>query len=185
MAASKQWVRYSKLLSLVLRHRPDMLGLQPDAGGWVPVKALLQGLQQQGYAIDEALLVAVVAHNNKQRFAISTDGCQIRASQGHSIPVTLDYTPQVPPPVLYHGTAGKFIAPILQQGLHKGRRHHVHLSTDMNLAKTVGSRHGKPVVLHIDAARMHADGYVFYQSPNGVWLADAVPPPYLRVITTH
>jgi putative RNA 2'-phosphotransferase len=58
-------------------------------------------------------------------------------------------------------------------------RHHVHLSTTVATARTVGARHGKPVVLQVDAAGMHRDGIPFYCSDNGVWLVDEVPARYL------
>lgn len=172
----------SKLLSYVLRHRPDSIGLQLDAQGWAAVDDLLACLRAHGKAIDRGLLERVVLENDKQRFAFSADGSHIRASQGHSIAVDLALQPAVPPPVLYHGTASRFLKSILASGLRAGARQHVHLSGDVQTATRVGARHGFPVVLRVDAARMHADGIVFYQSDNGVWLSGAVAPRYLSVI---
>ncbi|MFI6820429.1 RNA 2'-phosphotransferase [Micromonospora sp. NPDC050187] len=171
-------VRVSKRVSLALRHRPDRFGLTPDGGGWVPVGDVLTGL-----AIDRATLEAVVADNDKQRFAVErgADGVErIRASQGHSIPVDLDLTPAVPPDLLYHGTSQGALDSIMATGLHRGDRHHVHLSADVPTARRVGARRGGAVVvLTVDAAAMTGDGHLFYRSANGVWLVDAVPPAYL------
>ena len=59
-------------------------------------------------------------------------------------------------------------------------RLYVHLSGDYETAVKVGSRHGKPVVYEVNTRQMQADGYVFYQSVNGVWLTKHVPVKYLK-----
>jgi putative RNA 2'-phosphotransferase len=127
-------------------------------------------------------LERVVAENDKQRFEFSEDGLRIRARQGHSTEVELGYEPATPPDVLYHGTATRHLDSILQHGLVKGRRHHVHMSTNKETMIQVGMRHGKPVLLSIDAKRMLADGHTFYVTGNHVWLTDHVPPEYLTAI---
>ncbi|WP_431900150.1 RNA 2'-phosphotransferase [Micromonospora chalcea] len=171
-------VRVSKRLSLALRHRPDAYGLRLDRAGWVPVADVLAGL-----GISRAHLDAVVAGNDKQRFAVETgpDGAdRIRANQGHSVPVDLGLTPAAPPPRLFHGTGEAVLDAIREQGLRRGGRHHVHLSSDVATARRVGARRGGAVVvLTVDAAAMAEAGYLFYRSANGVWLTDTVPPPYL------
>jgi putative RNA 2'-phosphotransferase len=174
-------VATSKLLSFVLRHRPDNIGLQLDPHGWTEVETLLAQLRAHGHAVDRTLLEQVVLDNDKQRFAFSPDGLRIRASQGHSVAVDLALEPRDPPPVLYHGTASRFLKSILAQGLRAGARHHVHLSLDLQTATRVGMRHGFPVVLRVDAAHMRSDGATFYESDNGVWLTEAVAPRYLSV----
>ena len=172
-------VTQSKFLSLVLRHSPQTIGLQLDSAGWVQTDELLACLARSGRRMSLAQLQAVVAGNNKQRFAFSEDGSRIRANQGHSIKVELELKPQQPPAQLYHGTATRFLDAIFQQGLTRQNRHHVHLSASVETASTVGRRHGKLALLTVDAARMAADGHVFYCSDNGVWLTDAVPVGYL------
>ena len=169
----------SKLLSFILRHRPDSVGLALDTQGWADVETLVAALRAHGREIDRALLERVVAGNDKQRFAFSPDGRRIRASQGHSVAVDLGLEATAPPDLLYHGTASRFLKAIMASGLHPGGRRHVHLSADPDTARRVGARHGFPVVLRVDARRMHADGRVFYVSDNGVWLTAAVPPRYL------
>ena len=176
-------VATSKLLSYVLRHRPDSIGLALDSQGWAAVDDLLAQLGASGHELDRALLERVVDENDKQRFAFSADRTRIRASQGHSVAVDLALAPTAPPPVLYHGTASRFLKSILTEGLHAAARHHVHLSADVETAKRVGTRHGFPAVLRVDAARMHADGMVFYRSDNGVWLTNAVLPRYLATMS--
>ena len=165
-------------MSLALRHAPERFGLAPDAAGWVPLADFLTALQ-----IDRAELDTVVANNDKQRFAVSEgpDGvARIRASQGHSIPVDLALPPQAPPARLYHGTSTASLGSIRATGLNRGRRHHVHLSADVETAHRVGARRSGPVVLlTVDAAAMAGAGHAFYRSANGVWLTDAVPPEFL------
>jgi putative RNA 2'-phosphotransferase len=176
----KRLVRVSKFLSRHLRHAPEDLGLTLEPGGWVRVDDLLAGCKRAGMPIDLSLLREVVADNDKQRFAFDETGERIRASQGHSVEIDLQLTPQTPPDVLYHGTAQSTLASILSTGLRPMARHHVHLSAASATARKVGARHGKPVVLIVDAAGMCRDEYTFYCSANGVWLVDEVPPPYLR-----
>jgi putative RNA 2'-phosphotransferase len=174
-------VATSKLLSYVLRHRPDSIGLVLDAHGWADVGELLARLVAGGKPVDPALLARVVAENDKQRFAFNADRTRIRASQGHSIAVDLQLREVEPPTALYHGTASRFLKAILATGLKAGARHHVHLSADLHTAMRVGARHGFPAVLLVDAARMHADGIPFYLSDNGVWLTEEVKPKYLSL----
>jgi putative RNA 2'-phosphotransferase len=173
---SRDVVRRSKRLSSVLRHAPDRVGLTLDAAGWVDVDALLAAL---GWT--RAELERVVATNDKRRFALDGTGTRIRASQGHSVAVDLGYAAQPPPPVLFHGTAERNLPAIEAEGLRPGRRHAVHLSPDEATARRVGARHGRPVVLRVDAEGMARDGAVFTRSANGVWLVDAVPPAFLAV----
>jgi putative RNA 2'-phosphotransferase len=143
------------------------------------VDDLLAAATRAGVPLDDATLRRVVAENDKQRFALGDDGAMIRASQGHSVEVELGLEPVEPPPVLFHGTATRFLDSIRRDGLIPGARRHVHLSADATTATTVGARHGRPAVLRIDAARMHADGHRFFRSANGVWLTNAVPAEYL------
>ena len=174
--------RLSKFLSLVLRHKPQKIHLTLDSQGWADVDALLAGMRRAGFVIDRPLLERVVAENDKKRFAFSPDGQKIRASQGHSIEIDLALEPVLPPETLYHGTATRFLASILENGLVPGNRQHVHLSADRVTARTVGSRHGVPVILAVHAQRMHLAGYLFYRSENGVWLTGKVPPAYLVLL---
>lgn len=178
-AADKHHVRLSKFLSSVLRHRPDEIGIELDAQGWVAIDALLKGAAASGTRISRNELDEVVLNNSKQRFAISDDGTRIRASQGHSTEVDLGYAASAPPARLYHGTASRNLEAIRAQGLLKGNRHHVHLSLDVATATQVGARHGRPVVLIIRSAEMAAAGHEFFLSANGVWLTDNVPAEFI------
>lgn len=179
---SEQNVRQSKFLSLVLRHEPAKAGLVLDTAGWVEVEALLRGCAAAGVRISREELERIVAESDKQRFAFSEDRLRIRANQGHSVEVELQLAPQVPPVVLFHGTADRFLPAIRATGLEKRARHHVHLSAERATATNVGGRHGRPVVLTVAAGEMHAAGHVFFRSANGVWLTDHVPPQYLREV---
>jgi putative RNA 2'-phosphotransferase len=178
----KNMVRLSKRMSSWLRHHPESIGLKLDGAGWVPVDELLAKAAAHGQAFSRNQLDEVVAENNKRRFEFDETGTLIRARQGHSIPVDLGYETAEPPEVLYHGTAQKTLPLIWRDGLLPMNRHAVHLSQDMETAVKVGSRHGKPAVLAVAAARMHGDGHEFFVTGNGVWLTDAVPAEYLREI---
>ncbi len=172
-------IRLSKFLSLVLRHEPGRIGLQLDSAGWVSVDTLLAACAKHGVSLTRERLAAIVANSDKQRFAFDEARARIRANQGHSVPVELGYAPTTPPDVLYHGTIAKFIDSIRALGLLKGERHHVHLSKDTETARKVGARRGQPVLLRVDAEKMHAAGFPFFLSANGVWLTDWVPAAFL------
>lgn len=185
-------VAVSRLLSKILRHEPEMVGIQLDSQGWVSIDELLLAIERAASTpgaskklrtlppITTELVLAVVASSDKQRFSLSPDQKRIRAAQGHSVEVDLGYSPTQPPAVLYHGTALKNWESISREGLNPGSRHAVHLSVDVETATRVGARHGEPLVLVVDAARMYADGYAFFCSDNGVWLTERVPATYLE-----
>ena len=175
----KETVKTSKFLSLVLRHEPERVGLKLDSAGWVKVNELLEAVNRHGVALTLDQLKHVVETNSKKRFAFSDDGLRIRASQGHSVDIDLQYVPQAPPEILYHGTAARFLPEIRKDGLHRMERHDVHLSAETKVTLQVGGRHGKPVLLIIRAGAMHRAGHVFRCSANGVWLVNHVPPEFI------
>lgn len=175
----KETRRISKFMSLVLRHNPGKIGIQLDENGWVDVEEFLQGMRRGRMAITRETLDYVVENNNKKRFAFSEDGSKIRASQGHSVKIELGYEPVEPPEFLYHGTVAKYLDAIMQDGIQRMSRHHVHLSHEVETATVVGNRRGSAIILTIHAAQMHADGYEFYISENGVWLTEEVPGKYI------
>jgi putative RNA 2'-phosphotransferase len=170
-------IALSKHLSWYLRHAP--IKLLP--GGWYPISTLLIDLNNSGFKATIAHLKECVETDNKKRYSFDETGTLIRANQGHSNQVDLLLEPIEPPEVLYHGTATRFMESIMEHGLRKGERHHVHLSESAPTAEIVGARHGVPVVLVVESKIMHADGHKFYLSANGVWLVDSVPPKYLGV----
>jgi putative RNA 2'-phosphotransferase len=163
----------SKFLSLVLRHKPEMIGITLDHFGWADVKELIEKMN-----LDQATLDEIVKTDSKQRYAYNEDKTKIRASQGHSIYVDLGLKPIKPLAILYHGTAMKFADAIREQGIKAQKRQYVHLSKDIGTAKRVGGRHGDPFVFKIDADRMHKDGKKFFISANGVWLTEFVDKEY-------
>ncbi|TWR29937.1 RNA 2'-phosphotransferase [Mucilaginibacter pallidiroseus] len=171
----------SKFLSMVLRHQPQLIGIELDEHGWANIDELIDKANLHGQHLDSELLNHIVENNSKKRFAFDETSQKIRASQGHSVAVDLGYQPQMPPDVLYHGTGEKSVSSILKSGLEKRSRQHVHLSRDIETAIQVGSRHGKPVVLKISAAEMCKKGFVFYLSENKVWLTNAVPVEFITL----
>lgn len=171
--------KISKLLSLILRHNPEKIGIVLDENGWTDCAALIEAAGKKGLKFNRSTLDEVVRRNDKQRFALSPDGLQIRANQGHSIAVDLALDPQTPPELLYHGTVERFLTAIAEEGLKKGSRNHVHLSPNLVTATKVGERRGQPMILKVRAAEMAAAGHDFWLSNNGVWLADTVPPEFI------
>ena len=180
MITDKEAIKISKFLSLILRHEPERVGLILGDAGWVGVDELLKAVNGHGVSLTLDELKHIVATSDKKRFAFSEDGLLIRASQGHSVEVDLEYPPQTPPELLYHGTATRFLDAIRQDGLQKMQRHDVHLSAETRVTLQVGGRHGKPALLTIRAGDMHRAGFVFRCSANGVWLVDHVPAQFIE-----
>lgn len=179
---SKHLNETSKFLSFVLRHEPQAIGLTVDSEGWADIVALIDGANKSGKSITRELIQQVVDTSDKKRFSISDDGLRIRAAQGHSAnSVSITYPEKTPPEFLYHGTATRFLESILSGGLKPGERHYVHLSEDEQTAIAVGQRYGKPVVLKIEALRMHQQGFKFLQADNKVWLIESVPFQFITV----
>lgn len=172
----------SKFLSLVLRHKPETIDITLDSNGWVNLDLLIERMKQQEKFSDvtRELIMEVINTNDKQRFALSEDQQSIRANQGHSVKVDLELETQVPPDVLYHGTATRFIDSIMKEGLVSKSRNHVHLSRDHDTAVNVGQRHGRPTVLVVDTKQMVVDGCTFVLSKNNVWLTDYVDVKYIK-----
>ena len=169
----------SKFISLILRHKPEAIGITLDEHGWANVDELIAGISKT-QPIDMAMLEQIVAEDEKQRYSFNDDKTLIRANQGHSIPVDVELEEIKPPEVLYHGTGEKYVTSIDVQGLIPKSRLYVHLSSDEDTAMKVGQRHGKPIIYIVNSVKMFRDGYKFYQSVNGVWLTKEVPLSYLK-----
>ncbi len=171
--------RVSKFISLILRHKPEVIGIELDEHGWADVGEMLEGINQKGHLSMEEL-EEIVASDVKTRYSFNEDHTLIRANQGHSIPVDVELPVAAPPQYLYHGTGSRTAEAILATGLKPMSRLYVHLSGDTDTAVKVGRRHGRPVVFRVAAGQMEADGYIFYRSVNGVWLTKLVPVEYLE-----
>lgn len=169
----------SKFMSLILRHKPQVIGIELDEHGWADVEELIAGINKS-HPFNMEMLEEIVKTDNKQRYSFNEDKHLIRANQGHSIPVDVELPECVPPEYLWHGTAMKYVESIDKEGLIPKSRLYVHLSKDFETAKAVGQRHGKPVVYRVLSADMQKDGYIFYLSKNGVWLTKKVPVQYLE-----
>lgn len=171
----------SKFISLILRHKPETIGITLDEHGWADVSELINGIKKTT-PFNMEMLEEIVKTDNKQRYSFNEDKTLIRANQGHSIPVDVELKKVTPPEFLYHGTGEKYTASIDNSGLIPKSRLYVHLSDDIETAVKVGSRHGKPVVYKVSAKAMADAGLEFFLSVNGVWLTKAVPKEYLTKI---
>ena len=171
----------SKFISLILRHKPETIGITLDEHGWADVQELIDGINHAGgHSLDRETLEEIVRSDEKQRYSFNEDHTLIRANQGHSIAVDVELEEKTPPDILWHGTGEKYVDSIDVQGLIPKSRLYVHLSSDIETAKKVGSRHGRPVIYEIDCRKMAEDGYRFYESANHVWLTGEVPVRYLK-----
>ena len=169
----------SKFLSLILRHKPETIGICLDEHGWANVDELIAGIAKS-HEFNMDILEEIVRTDEKQRYSFNEDKTLIRANQGHSVPVDLEFEAVEPPEELWHGTGEKYVSLIDVQGLFAKSRLYVHLSGDEETAMKVGARHGKPVLYIVKSGQMYRDGYEFYRSVNGVWLTKEVPVNYLR-----
>lgn len=170
----------SKFLSLVLRHKPETIGISLDKNGWADVGELLTKISKQDPYFNMDVLIDIVDTDKKGRYSFNDTKTRIRANQGHSVKVDVELKEIVPPKYLYHGTATRFIDSIMKQGLIGNGRLYVHLSDDIDTALNVGKRHGDPIVLTVDTEKMIKDKYKFYVSDNGVYLTKAVPYRYIN-----
>ena len=171
--------RTSRFLSLILRHKPETIGITLDEHGWADVADLIEGVNRT-HPLTMELLEQIVAQDEKQRYSFNADKTLIRANQGHSIPVDVELEEIEPPDILYHGTGEKYTPSIDVQGLIPKSRLYAHLSGDMETARKVGQRHGKPVIYLVKSGEMHEAGYSFFRSVNGVWLTKPVPTRFLE-----
>lgn len=178
------FVKMGKYISLILRHKPEIINLKIDEHGWANVDDLLKGINNSGRYISKEMLNMIVETNNKKRYQYNNDHTKIRANQGHSIRVDVELHEKVPPDVLYHGTAQEYLDKIRKSGIRKMKRLYVHLSRDIETAMKVGKRHGQPIILVINTKAMINDGYKFYYSNNGVWLCDDIAYSYIEEVIT-
>lgn len=175
--------KLSTELCYYLRHKPEEIGITLTKEGYVEVETFLQALRAKGTEVSLDTLQHIVDTDNKGRYGLLQNPLRIRCNQGHSTSqVDISHKTAVPPVKLYHGTATRNLESILKTGLNPGSRHQVHLSADIQTATTVGSRHGTPIILEVDAKTMLAQGFVFSISDNGVWLIDKVPASFLKVV---
>jgi putative RNA 2'-phosphotransferase len=176
-------VTVSKYMAKYLRHNPEDLGLKLSEGGWVDVEDFISASVRKGFRLDLNTILEVVRTDNKQRYSYDEMGKRLRANQGHSVFVNMKFEERIPPEILYHGTAARFVDSIFRDGLKPMSRQYVHLSSDIDTAMNVGKRHGGyPVLLKVLSGPMYNDGKKFYQSENGVWLVGRVGVEYLRKV---
>ena len=171
--------KISKYIALILRHKPEEIGIKLDEHGWANVEELIKGLQvNNDFSMED--LEEIVREDSKGRYSFNEDKTLIRANQGHSVKVDVELKEAIPPKILYHGTGEKYTKAIDEIGLIPKTRLYVHLSKDEKTAMSEGSRHGKPAIYTVETEKMVLDGYKFYLSVNGVWLVESVPVKYLK-----
>ena len=173
--------KLSRYMSLILRHKPDVIGITLDKHGWADVNELIAGISKKN-TFNMEILEEIVRTDSKQRYSFNGDKTKIRANQGHSISVNVELEKKEPPKFLYHGTGEKYVEIIDKTGLLPKSRLYVHLSRDIDTAQNVGKRHGNPIIYKVHSKKMYDNGYDFFLSVNGVWLTKRVPVEYLEKI---
>jgi putative RNA 2'-phosphotransferase len=170
----------SRIISHALRHEPEKYGLILDKNGFVSINLLLETLKKTKPDLNITLgdIIQIVTSSEKKRHEIVGD--KIRALYGHS-QVSISFPDSIEPPnVLFHGTSPANIVNIMQKGLLPMSRSHVHLSTEISTALSVGKRKDKdPVVFQIDAKKAFLEGVNFYRGNDSVWLANEIPPQFI------
>lgn len=176
--------KLGKYISLILRHKPEVIDITLDKHGWANVDELIKGIRHSlnNPGFDFSILEEIVRTDSKNRYSFNDNKTLIRANQGHSIPVDVELEEKQPPEILYHGTGVKYVESINRMGLIPKNRLYVHLSKDIETAKNVGRRHGQEFIYQVETGKMYQDGYKFYLSVNGVWLTKEVPVKYLKAI---
>ena len=176
---TKNAIHISKAISYALRHNPTEFGLTLDSEGWVEISMLLSALHAARIDTSREQIEHIINESDKKRFEIN--GSRIRATYGHSFEKKIEYVPQEPPAILFHGTSRKAMERIIWEGLKSMSRQYVHLSSDVETAQKVGERHDRsPVILMVDACKMHNEGFKFYHTGNDTtWLCERVPFKYI------
>jgi putative RNA 2'-phosphotransferase len=178
----EKYIKISKFMSFVLRHKPELIGIALDNEGWVNLDDFIHKINKhKNFHLTKETIHIIVKNDEKQRYSLSYDGSMIRANQGHSVHVDLKLQPEMPPVLLYHGTVENKIKSIEKEGLLPMSRNFVHLSSDIQTAENVGKRRGLPIILTIQAQKMHNEGYNFYLSENKIWLTKKVPVEYITL----
>lgn len=176
----EKMVNTSKFISLILRHKPEAIGITLDEHGWANVDELLTGLNEAGHIVCMKDLEDIVSTDNKQRYSFNEDKTLIRANQGHSINVDVELKEVEPPSILYHGTTKDVLESIYKQGIKPMSRLYVHLSQDIDTATKVAKRRRNPIILEVNTEQMRKDNIKFYLSSNGVWLTKYVDSKYIK-----
>merc|ERR1719499_2626565 len=158
------------------------MGIEVRPDGYVKMSELMK-LQPEKYKLEH--IRQVVADCEKQRFKIETiEGeLYIRANQGHSQGMGIDaekllteITDPSQIPECIHGTYKKVLPLIMQSGLSRMARDHVHFTTSrvQNEDARSGFRSSCDVLIILDVAAAMADGLRFFRSANGVILTEGV-----------
>jgi putative RNA 2'-phosphotransferase len=179
-ASDSDLIRMSKLMSLILRHKPEQFAVLLDPEGYVSIEDLVRAVRRSfpNANAEDVRRVVETVERDKARFSIS--GSDIRANYGHSLSEKIAQPRVVPPEVLLHGTSEEAVPGIRQEGIRPMRRQYVHLTASPDLAARVGGRHGKARVLEVEALRASHSGVVFYRANEAFWLADFVPSEFIR-----
>ena len=180
----------SKFLTLILRHKPDILGIQLDKRGFVNLDILVERIKKvKNFSwVTKRDILSLVESDEKGRFEIkkANKNLLIRARYGHNInlDIEIEYEKVEPGSIkyLFHGTNSKVLPWILKEGLMPMARKYVHLSPTPEDAYMVGSRRrGKVVILKIDVERYLKDGGIIWKATDKVYLAKHIPPQYLSI----
>lgn len=169
----------SRLLSLILRHKPERFELELDAQGYALIDEILDAVRQKYTDLTEDELLEVINGQERPRFETKDD--LVRARYGHSFAIDLGLPPATPPEFLYYAGTPAQLRMIVTDGLKPGDRQYVHLSTTEETASGIASsRTETPIVFRIHASEAAVAGVRFYDRMP-VYLTTEVPPAFIEV----
>lgn len=173
--------RLSRFLSLVLRHKPESVGIELDPAGFVDLDALAAAIAAQpGWPGVTTEAIRRLAQQDARRYELA--GPRIRARYGHTVPIETPGTPVIPPEWLYHGVPPSSLETLRADGLRPLDRQFVHLSATRQDALAIATRHSsEALVVTVLARRASDDGVQFYHASSGIYLTRHVPPQFLHL----
>jgi len=169
-------MRISKLLSLMLRHRPEEFGLNMDPYGFILLDEVIRAVQERYPEVVEEDIRTLVEGSEQRRFEIGEKG--IRALYGHSFFVEMDGEPMDPPEYLYMGCLSQDIRRFRTEGIMPVDRFYVHLSVERETAEERSKQADGPCVVQILARRAQEKGVQFFSRGN-VALTRGIPPEFV------
>ena len=165
--------RLSKLLSLILRHRPDEFGLNMDAYGFIPMTDLVGAVQERYKDVTVEDIRALVEDADQARFEISESG--MRALYGHSFFVEMDGDPMDPPDILYMGSTAGSARKMKSEGARPVDRFYLHLSLSREVAESRSRQIGTPCVVEILARKAHEEEEIEFYARGEIVLSLQIP----------
>ncbi|MHA2338233.1 MAG: RNA 2'-phosphotransferase [Candidatus Hodarchaeales archaeon] len=187
--------RLSKFLTLLLRHRPELLDMRLDESGWsdISINEIAERLSKAENDKFNWVIVKdiedVVNTDPKGRYEISkTEPRVLRASYGHSIQtINLLSTPSSPeelPSIAFYGCSQSEIGSILRLGINTSERQNIHLSVRKNDALAIARKKFSygPRIVSIDLSGVANSGIPCKSITPHVIIVESIPSQFISEI---